>query len=54
MYLYLTGSRSISSQCKSSSSAALAAQAYLNPNPFSTTFTNNTSQSTQNPYCYGI
>ncbi|CAG2105586.1 unnamed protein product, partial [Medioppia subpectinata] len=48
------GSRSISSQCKTSSSAALAAQAaYLNPSPFSTTFNNSNSQTAQNAYCYG-
>ena len=55
VFIHLTGSRSISSQCKSSSSAALAAQAaYLNPSPFSTTFSSNSSQTSQNPYCYGI
>ena len=51
--IFAGSARSIS-QCKSSSSAALAAP-YLNPSPFSTSFTNSNSQTAQNAYnCYGI
>ena len=47
-----SGSRSIS-QCKSSSSALAAQAAYLNPSPFSTSFSNSNSQNApQNAYCY--